>query len=194
MISDKYKTIFIHIPRTAGTSIEFALGKSDSKNKHRIVKSYIEIYGEEKWNKYFTFTFIRNPWDKMVSHYHQGYYNDNVRTTPIGIITKKGFKYFLENYKQAPWEPDPLTFKNILEVPEGYKPLDFIGRFENLKEDFTKVCEKIGLKDKLKCINGNIKSRKHKHYSEYYNEETKQMVYEMYKWDIETFDYKFSIK
>ncbi|MDH3378911.1 MAG: sulfotransferase family protein, partial [Gammaproteobacteria bacterium] len=73
MISHKLKIIFIHVPRTAGTSIEMALiGKDwwdvDPDTKHIDWVKAKEVYAEY-WDKYLKFSVVRNPWDWLASLY-----------------------------------------------------------------------------------------------------------------------------
>lgn len=87
----------------------------------------------------------------------------------------------------------------------GQQLVDFIGKFENLQNDFDLICERLNLGTiVLPHINKpknmynifrlfpNDNGRK-RHYSEYYNAETKDIVGEVYRVDIEKFDYSFEV-
>ena len=66
--------------------------------------------------------------------------------------------------------------------------MDFIGKFENLQEDFNKVCDKIGVKrERLPHRKKSIR----KPYRDYYNSNTKKIVENLYGEDIEHFGYRF---
>lgn len=58
--------IYIHIPKTGGTSISNIIGDVE----HRTAKEVIEIVGRKKWDRSFKFAFIRNPWELVFSHYN----------------------------------------------------------------------------------------------------------------------------
>ena len=94
---------------------------------------------------------------------------------PIGFYHTRGLN---QCNQQAEW---------LLDEKKKLIP-DFIGRFESLQKDFEKVCEIIEIpKRDLPKTN----TSKHRHYSTYYNKETKKMVAEAYKQDIELFGYGF---
>tara|TARA_B100000035_G_scaffold236307_1_gene204570 strand:+ start:319 stop:600 length:282 start_codon:yes stop_codon:yes gene_type:complete len=78
-----------------------------------------------------------------------------------------------------------LSFTEIL---NPICDMSFIGRFENLQHDFNIVCDKIGMPQQQLP---HVYKTDHKHYTEYYDDETRQIVAERYAKDIERFGYKF---
>lgn len=188
MISDKHKCIFVHIIKTGGTSIgKFFRGRK----VHKFAKNYKKVVGNKKWTNYFKFTFVRNPWDKMVSQYFyiqkrkEGKYELTVREFILAFESCPESEYINGNGIAVSFNPIQLPW--ILD-DNGNCLVDFIGRYENLQEDFNTVCDKIGIpRQQLPHKNKS----KHKHYTEYYDDETREIVAEKYAKDIEYFGYKF---
>ena len=173
MIDHKKKCIFVHVTKTGGSSIQLAL---NMENYHLPASKIKEIVGKNKWNDYFKFSFVRNPWDKIVSQYHFNRHNWGLKNA-----TFKEYIQAWQNGKRiSAYPPFNLYYIN--------EKIDFVGRFENLQEDFDKICGKIGIeRQKLP----HKKKTKHKHYTEYYDEETKQIVAKKFAEDIDYFGYEF---
>ena len=197
MISHKHKCIFIHIPKTAGTSIESALGGwgLTQDNEHKLLGDVYQsqhhtLQSIEKTlrQKYFKFTFVRNPWDRFVSLY---FYYKGGGNQKSDIHLKK---YIPLDFKSFVTQPlDTIIPRSHLESQFSYLEesgkieLDFIGRFERLEDDYKYIRTKFGLDQKLSITRKSI----HKHYTEYYDDETRQIVADKYAKDIEYFRYKF---
>ena len=199
-ISIPYKCIFIHIPKTAGTSIEFALGmhgkekyigiKKRGKRKlihgcmfgqgrqHRTIQQ-VEDHRPEIMN-FFKFSFVRNPWDRFVSAvFFRGpgtKVSEHIGKNEFKALSKR--KFYDPRHRQPQYK---YIYKN------GELAVDFLGRFENLNDDFSKVCEKLGLN---KTLEHRMIINK-KHYTEYYDNEMIDFVAKEYQKDIELFNYKF---
>ena len=193
MINDEYKFIFIHIGKTGGTSIERVFDSSignyaasDFKGKHKTALLY-QHHNPHEFKKYFKFTFVRNPWDREVSSYEYFRKLD---------LESRSFEDRLK-YRMKKRVSFPLVGLKKIKVC-GYNYMitdksgkyfpDFIGRFENLQNDFNFICDKIG---KSREILPHYNKINKPHYSEYYNERTKQMVAEAYEKEIENFGYRF---
>ena len=65
--------------------------------------------------------------------------------------------------------------------------MDFIIRYENFDSNLKYVCKRLGIKDNIKHT---LKTR-HKNYREYYDNETKNIVYELFYKDFKAFNYRF---
>ena len=187
MINHKYEFIFIHQPRTGGTSIEKCFidnaDKVDVEYKHHHVWFYFENL-REYFDDYFKFSFIRNPWDRLVSAYY--YFKTDFNFTFEEFIEKIGNKEPLLGTITYRDYAIKSSFDKI-QIKENIV-VDFIGRFEKLQEDFDYVCEQIGVKS-IKLP--HVKKTEHKHYTEYYNDEMVKIVEDVYISDITRFDYKF---
>ncbi|MDC0302892.1 sulfotransferase family protein, partial [bacterium] len=130
----------------------------------------------EIWDQYFKFTFIRNPWDKMVSSYHFNHH----KWVPAGTT--------FEQYIQA-WD----SGQQITRFPPQHsdyldEEVNFIGRFENLDEDYNFILKKLGLPPKELV---HLNKSRHKHYKDYYNENTKEIVKRKFSKDIETWGFEY---
>ena len=179
MICHKHKCIFIHVPKTGGTSVELALQHKEENihNKHKTSKEICEI-NSVVWGQYFKFTVIRNPWDWLVSWY---YWRE--------LVDRMSFKEFLQNYnlsKKYDYLPKVINFTNYLTI-DNKLVMDHTCRFENLQHDFQVVCDKLNINATLPHKN----KTEHRHYTEYYDDSTRQIVAERYAKDIELFKYKY---
>ena len=193
MINHKDKFIYIHIPKTGGSSVEKCLLENegievmpslrfmpkDIREKY-VIGSFggnhhfpLHKFEKEFQEQYFCFTFVRNPFSRAVSEF---------------LWLKKECKITFETFKTFAQQGSPIPWHEQTQYSFINKNIDFVGRFENLQEDFGIVCNKIGISS-LELPHTN--KTKHKHYTEYYDEETKQIVAEKYAKDIEYFGYKF---
>jgi chondroitin 4-sulfotransferase 11 len=189
MINSQYSCIFIHVPKTAGTSV---LDWFDDKLKSRVEAHWV-VYDTSKFMDYYTFTFVRNPWDRFVSEYEW-----RVQRSPWGrrrkdISFNECCKAFAKNELDVLYRPKQRIHLwnqlNVIEHAVGsIKNVNYIGRFENIEYDFNIICDEIGMKHKKLP---HINKTKRNHYTEYYDDVTKQIVAEKYAKDIEYFGYEF---
>jgi hypothetical protein len=178
--------MYIHINKTGGSSIEKALNIPFS---HETALEKIDLLGRLKWGSLYTFAFVRNPWDKVVSHYR---YRIKTNQTNLGIntIDFKRWVSLSHREKNHLYYDNPKMFMPQMEWisdRHGEISVDFVGRFENLNEDFQYICAEIG----RKAILPHIKSSKHRHYQDYYDNPTKDIVAEWFQKDIQKFNYQF---
>lgn len=198
MINHKHKLIFIHIPRTGGTTIERALCGRDwfnihAPSKHLTAHSAKKIYAEY-WEEYFKFTFVRNPWDRMVSLLKYGSFY-GVSLGDRNIINTENY---FTNFKKVEYDQryfNENQFNNHNPIKESVyqnifgTEMDFIGKLESLEGDLSKICSI----NKMKCakLHHAEKSLNRKQYRKYYDTKTRQLIEEKYYKDIKLFNYEF---
>ncbi len=183
MVSDEYKCIFVEVPKTGSTSIRAILGTPPKP--HLNICQIAQQLDPHKFNAYFKFGFVRNPWDRAVSLYE--------RKEGLQLRTKLSFEEFIEWMKYASStciHPVPHRYQLDWFVgPSGDIMVDHIGRFEDLEQEWAKIAEKLGIEAGLG--RENVNSERMRDYTRYYNKKTRDLVAERFAVDIEYFDYKF---
>ena len=131
---------------------------------------------------YFLFTFVRNPYDRVVSlwkylkpqlsftEFIDWLEDDDSKKSFHDIAHIKSCSYYLELYEN--------TFSREC----------YIGRVENIDHDFRHVCKQIGLPF-LEVP--KIRQTNHKKYQEYYDIASIEKVEKIYSQDFELFNYEF---
>ena len=178
--------VFIHINKNAGSSIEEALG---ARHEHRTAQEKRNELGEKLWRKKFKFTVVRNPWDKVVSHYH---YRVQTNQTKLGETPIPLPEWVCRAYgKQDPAYYDkPKMFMPQLDWltdAEGTVMVDFVARFENLQQDFEAICQRLNRTAHLP----QLRKSERGDYRKYYDEESKAVVASWFAKDITHFGYRY---
>jgi hypothetical protein len=180
-LSHKYKYIWYVVPKCGRTSLFHWLIEHNLIEQEKTGPP-TEVSLSVKHNRYFTFAFCRNPYDRLVSVYF-----DKVKKQqlPLYRIWKdKSFQEFASDVCDMPTRKmDGHLIPQVFRIPEN---INFLGRFENLQNDFYIVTNQLF---SITFDNRKYNSTKHKHYSEYYNKALKDKVYTKYKEDFEIFGY-----
>ena len=154
------------------------LKKNTSEKLYECISNCV---GQKVFAESFVFTSVRNPYSRAVSMYkHQSWNSTKTFSDFCHKVMKNEYPS-----ESAKWHSCSLT-EHL--VNNDHLNVDFVIRLENLQEDFNIVCDKIGIPhEKLPHHN----KTKHKHYTEYYDDETREIVAEKYARDIEYFGYEF---
>lgn len=184
--SHRKKFIFFHLYKVAGTSLRNVLSPYQDfrMNKHDKPNMFLNKFGRDLYDKYYTFAFVRNPWDWQVSLYFYmlrdyTHHQHNLMKSFNGDYTK-----YVEWRVNEDCKPQYMFLSENADL-ESPITLDFIGRYENLNQDFEYVKNHLALQGNLPHLN----KTDHKKYKEYYNKDTWRMIQEAYKIDIDYFGY-----
>lgn len=208
IVSHRHRFIFVKLRKTAGTSIEVLLSRvcgpddiitpinpnveshtpqnDEGFFNHMAAAEIREALGTETWDGYTKFTFERNPWDKVVSYYW--YLSDRGHRF-------RGFRDFVLQCRAQPQFPRNLGSDVDSYHVDDQLAVDFIGRYERLSEDLESVASRAGfeLVGDLPHAKGDLRPDQ-RHYSAYYDDETRAIVAEAYAREIDLLDYDFEAR
>jgi hypothetical protein len=211
MISHKHKCIFIHVPKTGGSSIEQILGYQRTKEEiygwddaigvplqHASAQQLLDhdLVDRETFDRYFKFAFVRNPFDLVVSEWKWRINRRNFRPWSRDRWIQMSLMRFLKRHLAGKFKGEiGLRIRNHL-TPQyefihdrnGKCLVDFVGRFENFAADLDHVAGVLNLE--VKSV-PHAKKTKRGHYSDYYDSETIDLVGKMYEKDLAEFGYRF---
>lgn len=178
--NSKLNALFIHVPKTAGTSIK-RTGLFNG-GTHQTIRDF------DVAKNTFTFAFVRNPWDRFVSclFFHKEYRNTG----------QKGFDKIIEKecipcldtgkYPHANRLHAFVPMHHYLLDSDGMIGVNYIGRFENLERDWREVCAILKVKYHELAHHRKFNQE---HYKSYYTPESWEIIGKIYKQDIELFGY-----
>ncbi len=137
----------------------------------------------EKFDDYFKFAFVRNPWERLVSEYE--FLLSRPQHGRHGRVSRlKDFHAFIK--MQIP-RHDAYQV-NMLSDRRGRLLTNFVGKMENLDDDWKKVCDHIEIPHQALPFR---KVGQRKPYRDYYDNDSKALVNTHWARDIELFDYGY---
>lgn len=215
LLSHKHNFLFIHIAKTGGTSVRAALNhlrwrdpwyvpqficsKLSHLTGHRLGSKFPrhakaiaarEMLPKAFFDQLYKFAFVRNPWDLQVSSFHH-----IRRERPHLMNGIDDFENFLK-WKLNPQRPYQYHIDTSIERQSDYLIdlqgtviVNFIGRYENLQDDFHQVCRDVNIRPI--DLPYKRKATDRENYRQYYNDDTAERVAVHFKRDIELFGYEF---
>lgn len=209
MVSTEKNFLFIHIPKTGGSSINHLLYPYRdfelSTIHHVPIETFRNWTPTHIFNSLYKFCFVRNPWDLQVSVWRY-----TVKNVGLDIDFKSYIKWkFLNdtnvldyfNFVDSNQEQDKHLIQNawyVHRVPQiyyvvdesGKVMMDYIGKLETIDSDMEFLADKLDL-DIQYVPKINITNHNNESYKNYYDQETKKIIEDRFKMDIEAFGYDF---
>ena len=202
---DQQNLVYLEMPKVASSSILFTISQY-----YGVKLNPLRIRQENLWHiqrgklkknqaNYYKFTFIRNPFDRLVSSYRDKIINQDKKKIPyhynaphFSIPENASFADFVKIIVDIPDSMADRHFKSQYATLYDKNRLlvDWIGRFEHLGSDWAELAEKYNFKPDLFHQNSshNVENI-HQDYRLYYTKELAHMVYKRYQKDVDLLGY-----
>lgn len=189
---DDKRTIFLHIPKTGGTTISMLLklsGLQDTNPSNRPTPQHLtctllrEALGE-KYDAYYKFTLVRNPWARLLSTYYWRQQLPKKRP----VLAFEAFVEYAGEVVRTHGYYDQDFGDHFIPQVEYTRDIDQVFRYDAFEKSVQTVASRIGL-----SIPG-IPPKEPKHYDDYrafYTDKARALVASIYAEDIAEFDYAF---
>lgn len=190
------QSVFVHIPKAAGLSIATSLYGTEG-GLHTKLSTYRYVLSKSEFESFFKFTFVRNPWDRLLSAYRflkaGGWTDSDRRWYQQNLGTCRDFREFVHHHLARPEVRGWIHFRpqhEFLCLPWRSGPqVDFIGYFENIEQDFQIVRDRLGIPCELLTI--NKKNQSNQSYVDFYDDEMIRIVGQHYRIDVRMLGYTF---
>lgn len=193
---DETRSIFVHIPKTAGVSLTRSLYGTRA-GRHASIATYQMAFPAKDFYAYFKFTFVRNPWDRLYSAYRflsagaMGERHD-LAWIEANLSGARDFEDFVMNHLTRPEIRSFVHFRDqesfLRDVVTKRVGVDFVGRFETLSEDFAIAAARIGRDTTLPHLN---RTKVAGSYRDAYSTKMARRAGEVYAVDAALFGYDF---
>lgn len=201
MLSLSHNFLFVHVPRTAGNSLQNILSRySDDEiqiigkwqdgveqfavmssrydtRKHSSLGFYARTYGDELFRRLFTFCCVRNPWERCVSHFLWRGVRQWDRTAFLQFVEHRvmPLRFYVDTRDDA-----------TRSLGACIDALGAVVRFEALQQDFDAVCVRVGIPiERIPHRNASSLGN----YANYYDAKSADVVRARFAEEIEYFGY-----
>lgn len=199
VVCNEKRCIFIHIPKTAGTSIEqflkdkdknfiYYLGVRDNRSMHHFTAMDLKKEIPNVFNNYYKFSIVRNPYDRLLSEYYWcpipniGYKYGKTKADFLYYVTNviKNNSYY-DNIYNDHFMPQYMFIYN-----KNKLMIDQLFKYEDLEWVESYLKKKLNIENNLPFLNKTkIVIKK-----DNWNDQQKEKIYKLYKNDFILFGYQ----